>query len=1175
MAPNLPELTPETPRIGPFALFDVIGAAGMGVVWRAMHVEQRIPVAIKFLTADGARDPLYLGCLKNEVRKVAALDHPAIVQVHDHGSVPEDLGIKSLVPGSPYLVMEYAEGGTLSRHCGNLDWAQTYRVLMRLLGSLAHAHSHGVVHRDLKPGNVLLRRATGGVMLTDFGLARAGDTDGGAVLNAGTPSYMAPEQIEQRGSDIGPWTDMYALGCLAWSLLSGTPPFHRDSIDETLTAHLAEPVPNFEPNKPVPVGAEGWIQQLLHKSPHQRFVRASDAIFALQKLAPSDDIDTLHTEPVFQSSVTMDRFLESTAPATSSADDTQVMDPRTISGRQTTPAPLPQVERSLLWVERDELPPMPADWRPDYPHRSVAHLLGTGLAMFGMRSFPLVGREHEQNELWTTLETVRSTPCTRIVVIEGADGMGKSHLANWVARRSYEVGSAIALRAQFQDSSSHDPLVGLLHSLLSTTGNEREEAKTRVEQALEVLGHYQPQEVDALLAVLGPFPGEKLTKEATQERNEIRVSVIRRILHRFSVLRPIVLLLDDVHFDEEALQFASMLLAKASVNHPIMCVLTVNPVTATSGLKRALEQLKEHEAVSSIQLGPLAKEHRSELVRKLLGLEPDLASLVERRSGGNPQFAVQLMGDWIQKDILVHSNNGFNLKPGVRPEFPSDLQAVWERRLAAALPPFGDTRCLQVAAELGMEFSQEEWETACGLLQTEADMKSIAALVESQLLVPKPKDGEWMFVHSLVREALRRQADFEGNRQKHHRAVATMLAGRERVAHRRGRHLFLASDFGESIDVLLDGAWQCFREARNEIGWDLVLLRERALGELKIPKEDIRWANGWLAKERFYARRKMFPDVLKTVELILTHTTETPGAEHVRAMAWFRKGTIHRLMAEPDRARDALNKAMEIGINDIEVTWRTLEQMGSLELMFGNLSTSEEFFEGALKAAMKTGMGDQVFQVRQNMAGVFRRTGDIEAAKSHLSAALDYYRKTGAKRLQSRCLNDLAELDRFTGDLERAEDGYRQALTLLEALGDQQFYVAALNLGAIYAETGRPVEARNQLEHCARALKGSGLMGIEGATHLFLAHVHAQLGLMENWRSSFDEGFRLVTTTGFADVDIARSTRLGGQELLANGYRTAALESLRFSHEHWVLLDRSQEAAEVGDLIAELEDAPD
>ena len=85
----------------------------------------------------------------------------------------------------------------------------------------------------------------------------------------------------------------------------------------------------------------------------------------------------------------------------------------------------------------------------------------------------------------------------------------------------------------------------------------------------------------------------------------------------------------------------------------------------------------------------------------------------------------------------------------------------------------------------------------------------------------------------------------------------------------------LLSDFEESIDVLLEGAWQCFQEARNEIGWDLVLLRERALTELKTPKEDLRWANGWLAKERFYARRKMFPDVLRTVELILTHTTDT------------------------------------------------------------------------------------------------------------------------------------------------------------------------------------------------------------------------------------------------------------------------------------------------------------
>ena len=177
------ETTDCPPQVGPFRLDGVIGQAGMGVVWKGRHVEQDVPVAIKFLTEEGARDPLYLGCLKNEVRKVATLDHPAIVRVYDHGEVPQGLDAHGLAAGSPFLVMEWAEGGTLSRHCGKMTWDQAWRTLMRLLDGLAHAHARGVVHRDLKPGNVLLRRDSGGVVLTDFGLARAGDTDGGAVLN--------------------------------------------------------------------------------------------------------------------------------------------------------------------------------------------------------------------------------------------------------------------------------------------------------------------------------------------------------------------------------------------------------------------------------------------------------------------------------------------------------------------------------------------------------------------------------------------------------------------------------------------------------------------------------------------------------------------------------------------------------------------------------------------------------------------------------------------------------------------------------------------------------------------------------------------------------------------------------------------------------------------------------
>ncbi len=306
------------------------------------------------------------------------------------------------------------------------------------------------------------------------------------------------------------------------------------------------------------------------------------------------------------------------------------------------------------------------------------------------------------------------------------------------------------------------------------------------------------------------------------------------------------------------------------------------------------------------------------------------------------------------------------------------------------------------------------------------------------------------------------------------------------------------------------------------------------------------------------------------VDRVLEKTENTPRARILLATAWLRKGTIHRLMSEPEEARICLNKAMTAAMDDPDVMSQTMEQMGTLELMYGNPVLSASFFEGALDSAKQLGDSDRVFQVRQNMAAVYRRQGNIEKAREHLTASLNYYEETGQKRAQSRSLNDLAELDRFTGDLTRAEAGYRKALDLLEALGDQRFYVAALNLGIIYAETGRPVEARFQLEQCQQALKASRLPGIEAATLLSLAHVHAQLQSLQDWRLCFDAGCAIIREIGFADIDIARSTQMGGEVLLANDCRDEARESLEFARAHWELLERDDSAAALTDLLAEL-----
>jgi serine/threonine protein kinase len=405
--------------LGPFVLHEVIGRAGMGVVWSGTHVEQGAPVAVKVLTQEGSKDPLFLASLRNEVRGVAGLDHPGVVRVYDQGTVPRSVADPTggvLSAGSPYLVMEMLEGGTLLPLCGRMGWTQIWQVLAQILSGLAHAHARGVIHRDIKPSNILLRRKGAGVTLVDFGLARAGDRErgGSAFLDLGTPGYMAPEQIRRQFRDIGPWTDLYAVGCVATALVSARPPFVGDSAEAVLLAHLNQPIPALNPLMPVPDGFEAWVERLLSKSHHLRFGRAADAIWALMRLVDEEEenVEVL-LEPLESGSSLMGASTTSLQPLGEIRDgpllvasDTAVMDPdfRSSLGGRVAPAPMPELPPPLILCDRPARPPVPSDWRNAGPERRPLRLLGTGLGIFGLRDLPVIGREAEQDLLWAQLE---------------------------------------------------------------------------------------------------------------------------------------------------------------------------------------------------------------------------------------------------------------------------------------------------------------------------------------------------------------------------------------------------------------------------------------------------------------------------------------------------------------------------------------------------------------------------------------------------------------------------------------------------------------------------------------------------------------------------------------------------------------------------------------------------
>lgn len=214
-----------------YRLLDRLGTGGMSVIWRAHDEVLGRDVAVKLLSPHLAADPQLLHRIRAEARAAAGLCHPNIVEVYDYGEAADGDGLPV-----PYVVMEVVEGRSLAQLLtgGPLPWRVAVLVCAQVAGALAAAHRRGIVHQDIKPGNVMVAGA--GVKLVDFGIsATSGDPDGLSEGLLGTPAYLAPERLEQGA--VRPATDVYALGLLLYRTLAGRLPWQASTTTEMLTAH--------------------------------------------------------------------------------------------------------------------------------------------------------------------------------------------------------------------------------------------------------------------------------------------------------------------------------------------------------------------------------------------------------------------------------------------------------------------------------------------------------------------------------------------------------------------------------------------------------------------------------------------------------------------------------------------------------------------------------------------------------------------------------------------------------------------------------------------------------------------------------------------------------------------------------------------------------------------------
>jgi len=686
----------------------------------------------------------------------------------------------------------------------------------------------GVVHRDLKPRNVLYfpGMSRGRFKLTDFGIAHAiggevgVDTDNLKNMGAGTPQYMPPEQLQGEWRVFGPWTDLYALGCMAYEIVDGDVPFDDDNLTKVATKQLTERPPTIDPEFPVPRGFRAWVRCLLAKDLRDRFRRAADAAWMLSQMPSGADdrrSETPEREAVVGAAGGGERpkaeftgRRSSTRRMWSVSRDAAEIDANPDRGtslqfepgepRLKTLAAQASLEpngegesprdgggnRGPLEsaFQSGPPPPLPESWAEAVDEHPSTAEVDAGLELFGMREIPVVGRRDERDRLWEKFTDVFDGSGPRIVELAGPSGVGKTRLARWAARRAHEVGAAhIFWAPHSRRGGPTEGLPALLKSELGVWGLGRKRAYRRITS--EIQARYdqlqssvrEPEdEARALIEMIAPISGSDPGDDGPEyhfSAPEERFDAVARFVNQLSRERPVVVVLDDAQWGVDALEFVDHILARWE-ELPVFVALTVGEVSDREPdfppAGEVLEKLRQSEAHSRIELGPLESAEQAELCHRLLPMEMETARALIERTDGMPLSMIQQVSSWIDQGQLGVGRAGFELR-GASEDDPVDTVDVLDRRLEAAVESLrrrADSRLeesLELAAALGSHVDLEEWRTVCERAGVEARELVHETMIRTGLA--RSRTRGWSFRHQRIVERIARRARQRGRWSDH------------------------------------------------------------------------------------------------------------------------------------------------------------------------------------------------------------------------------------------------------------------------------------------------------------------------------------------------------------------------------------------------------------------------
>lgn len=1089
-------------QLGAFHLGECIGVGGMGKVYRAVHHHTGVAAAAKIIFQtwhDKSSEQFH-----REVQAQAGLAHPGVVYLFDYGTVDADTvsALDDEAGGErPYVVMELAEEGSLREYLPVRTWDTVRHLLIQVLDVLAAAHARGVIHRDLKPENFLLFD-TGEdglrIKLADFGIAHPvhSESDRDTVslnMRSGTLNYMPPEQFRARWRQYGPWTDLYAVGCIAWELICGRPPFRADNPVAMSMEHAEADRPALAPQFPVPEEVEAWIHRAMAIRPEERFQRAADAAWALPpeladataQLEPVGDADTVDAAQA--PTVGLAPTIVATEMDSQATGETALEYAETAQYSATSVAP-GDGEWSAPHSVQLEHPPLPEHWRREIQTRRTTPLVGTGLGLFGLREIPFVDRDDERDRIWHALREVIEEDRLRVVLLAGGPGIGKSCLARWMMIRAHEVGAGELMRAVHTSAAAKTQtgLGGMVQSLFRAWKLSRRDLYDHLFGRLPPLDDedgFRRTDARALTELIAPAgdgggdegPGYQF--DSPRQKS----ALLTRVLKRMGRRRAPVVWLDDLQWGTKTLDWVEFMCERPEPAPRGLIVATLRDdiLTDDEDMARRIETLREHPVCDWIDVEPLKLDDHREFIERLLPLESEVAISLAGRTEGNPLLAYQLLGDWVARDRLEVGERGFGVGGDEPLLVPDDIHEVWTERLNLLVGRYPPARARQVreaieiAAALGREVDGQEWKATC----QDANLRVPAGLVDGLIergLAERTDEG-WAFAHGLLVDSVRRLAREAGRWKRHHRRCARMLETHHRdrlrqTAYRRAEHWIEAGRPEAALEPLavefkrlreMGEATRCEQIRRQ---------REQILDQVDADASDPRR----LENELFAAYYQSFigetGNVIKKLDVVISRA-EKYGDWRNLSQAHGMMGVVRVRQSHHDDVLHHFETAVELAekIQDRALLARLERNLGWAHRMAGRADKAEQHLKRSRDLAREQGNDYQALAARASLAiGKFTR-GQLGPARKMLEEIVEQTRERGYRSIEQTCLSSLGDLAMGRSDYETARNYHERAHQLSREMGGaESMALNRLNLAQVELHDGNFDAARNRLESGAR-----------------------------------------------------------------------------------------------------------